>query len=103
MKTSKILLLLILSIFFVTERIHSFPVNPYINNVTPSQNAVSVNKSSNITIVFTHDMNPATITNANIKVFGYKTGLLPVTIDYNAASKTANINPNQDLKNRRKN
>ena len=98
MKTSKILLLLVLSIFFVTERILSFPVNPYINNVTPSQNAVSVNKSSNITIVFAQDMNPTTITNANIKVFGYQTGLLPVTIDYNVAVKTVNINPNQDLK-----
>ena len=98
MKTSKILLLLVLSIFFVTGRILSFPVNPYINNVTPSQNAVSVNKSSNITIVFTQDMNPTTISNANIKVFGFQTGFLPVTIDYNAAGKTANINPNQDLK-----
>jgi len=98
MKTSKILLLLVLSIFFVTGRILSFPVNPYINNVTPSQNAVSVNKSSNITIVFTQYMNPTTITNANIKVFGYQTGFLPVTIDYNAAGKTVNINPNQDLK-----
>jgi len=43
-------------------------------------------------------MNPATINNANIKVFGYQSGLLPVTIDYNVAGKTANINPNQDLK-----
>ncbi|HMQ70814.1 MAG TPA: Ig-like domain-containing protein, partial [Ignavibacteria bacterium] len=77
---------------------YSTPINQYINTVTPYQNAVSVNKASNITIVFTQDMNPATINNANIKVFGYQTGLLPVTIDYNAAGKTANINPNQDLK-----
>ncbi|MEZ4822339.1 MAG: Ig-like domain-containing protein [Ignavibacteria bacterium] len=81
-----------------TAMIYSSPINQYINTVTPSQNAVSVNKASNITIVFTQDMNPATINNANIKVFGYQTGLLPVTIDYNAAGKTANINPNQDLK-----
>ena len=76
----------------------STPINQYINTVTPPQNAVSLNKASNITIAFTQDMNPATINNANIKVFGYQTGLLPVTIDYNAAGKTANINPNQDLK-----
>ena len=88
---------IIVSIFCSTM-IYSTPINQYINTVSPSQNAVSVIKSSNITIVFTQDMNPATINNANIKVFGYQTGLLPVTVDYNVAGKTANINPNQDLK-----
>jgi len=73
-------------------------INPFINSVSPSMNAVSVNKSSNITIMFTQEMNAATVNGANIKVFGYQTGLLPVTIDYNTITKTANINPNQDLK-----
>lgn len=76
----------------------SNPINPFINSVSPSMNAVSVNKSSNITIVFNQEMNAATVNGANIKVFGYQTGLLPVTIDYNPKTKTANINPNQDFK-----
>ena len=98
MKYLNTLLLSVSLLFFVSENIYSTPINQYINTVSPTQNAVSVIKSSNITIVFTQDINPATINNVNIKVFGYQTGLLPVTIDYNVAGKTANINPNQDLK-----
>ena len=98
MKYIILLLLTVSLLFFVPEKSYSTHINQYISSVSPSQNAVSVNKSSNIAITFTQDMNPATINNANIKVFGYQTGLLPVTIDYNAAGKTANINPNQDLK-----
>lgn len=98
MKCLNIILLSVSILFFFTEKNYSTTINQYINTVAPLQNAVSVNKSSNISIVFTQDMNPATINNSNIKVFGYQTGLLPVTIDYNEAGKTAYINPNQDLK-----
>lgn len=89
----------LLNIFIISyNSVLSNPINPYISSVSPSMNAVSVNKSSNITIIFTQDINASTINGANIKVFGYMTGLLPVTIDYNPISKTANINPNQDFK-----
>jgi hypothetical protein len=44
------------------------------------------------------DMNPGTITNTNIKVFGFQTGLLQVAVEYNVAGRTAVINPNHDLK-----
>lgn len=98
MKCLNIILLSVSILFFFTEKNYSTTINQYINTVAPLQNAVSVNKSSNISIVFTQDMNPATINNSNIKVFGYQTGLLPVTIDYYEAGKTAYINPNQDLK-----
>ncbi|MDQ3021950.1 MAG: FG-GAP-like repeat-containing protein [Bacteroidota bacterium] len=76
----------------------SLPINQFINTVAPQMNANSVNKSSNITIVFTQDMNASLVNGTNIKVFGYQTGLLPVTIDYNSMTKTANINPNVDFK-----
>ncbi len=89
---------MILVLFVFQPQIKATPINSFINNVSPSMNAVSVNRSSNITIVFTQDMNASTINGANIKVFGYMTGLLPVTIDYNPVSKTLNINPNQDFK-----
>ena len=98
MKNLLLIFAIIIGCIFKTSMIYSTPINQYINTVSPPQNAVSVIKSSNITIVFTQDMNPATINNVNIKVFGYQTGLLPVTIDYNVGGKTANINPNQDLK-----
>ncbi|HMR41456.1 MAG TPA: Ig-like domain-containing protein, partial [Ignavibacteria bacterium] len=98
MKNLFLKLAILIACFLNAAIIYSTPINQYISSVTPTQNAVSVNKSSNITIVFTQDMNPATINNANIMVFGYQTGLLPVTIDYNQVNKTANINPNQELK-----
>ena len=87
MKNQYLIFAIIIVSIFSSSIIYSTPINQYINTVSPSQNAVSVIKSSNITIVFTNDMNPATINNANIKVFGYQTGLLPLTIDYNAAEK----------------
>ena len=98
MKNQLLIFAVIIVCIFNSSMIFSSPINQYINTVSPSQNAVSVIKSSNITIFFTQDMYPATINNTNIKVFGYQSGLLPVTIDYNVAGKTANINPNQDLK-----
>ncbi len=89
---------LIYTSFFSHNMLLANPINPYINSVSPAMNSVSVNRSSNIKIVFTQEMNSATVNGANIKVFGYQTGLLPVTIDYDPTTKTANINPNQDLK-----
>ena len=94
----KYFFLIYISFISYNNKVLSNPVNPYISSVSPSMNAVSVIKSSNISIIFTQDMNASTINGANIKVFGYQTGLLPVTIDYNPISKTANINPNQDFK-----
>ncbi|MEO8666773.1 MAG: FG-GAP-like repeat-containing protein, partial [Ignavibacteria bacterium] len=76
----------------------SNPINAYIDNVSPTMNANSANKSSNITIVFTQEINPATINPANIKVFGYQTGLKSIVVDYNPATKTATLNPNLDFK-----
>ncbi|MBP9192468.1 MAG: VCBS repeat-containing protein [Ignavibacteria bacterium] len=98
MKNQYIIFAIIIVCILNSSMIYSTPINQYINTITPSQNAISVIKSSNITIVFTQDMNPASVNNSNIKVFGYQTGLLPVTIDYNPVNKTANIIPNQDLK-----
>jgi hypothetical protein len=98
MKTIFNFLSILLFSLILFNKVSANPLNLFISSVSPSMNAVSVNKSSNITIIFTQDMNAASVNGANIKVFGYMTGLLPVTIDYNPISKTANINPNQDFK-----
>ena len=74
------------------------PINSFINNVSPAQNAINAGKSSDITIVFVQNMNAATITNSTIRVFGLQTGVMPVTISYNDGTKTATINPNNDFK-----
>lgn len=66
--------------------------------LTPNQNAINVNKSSDITVVFTQDMNASTINSNNIKVYGSQTGFKNCAISYNASQKKATINPNNDFK-----
>jgi hypothetical protein len=69
-----------------------------ITNIFPLQNAINVNKSSDITVEFGQEMNASTINSSNIKVFGFETGLLSTSISYNPGSKTATINPNINFK-----
>ncbi|MEO8665723.1 MAG: FG-GAP-like repeat-containing protein [Ignavibacteria bacterium] len=92
------LTMLLLISFSFCKGILAVPINAYINNVTPSMNAVSASKYTNINIVFTQPMDPSTINNANIKVFGYQTGLLTINISYNSITKIATLDPDQDLK-----
>ncbi|HMS33594.1 MAG TPA: Ig-like domain-containing protein [Ignavibacteria bacterium] len=98
MKKFSIFFAVIIYITAFQNQLPAIQINEFINSVSPRMNAVSVIRSSNITIFFAQDMNASTVNGAGIKVFGYQTGLLPVTIDYNSSTKTANINPNQDLK-----
>jgi len=92
-------IVILLSITFsFSKDVLSLPINPYIENVSPPMNANSVNKSSDIVIAFTQEMNPSTIANTNIKVFGYQTGLKEITVSYNPVLKTATLNPNLDFK-----
>ncbi|MEO8664332.1 MAG: FG-GAP-like repeat-containing protein [Ignavibacteria bacterium] len=76
----------------------SAPINTYIDNVIPKQNEVSANRSENITIRFTQNMDASTLNNSNIKVFGMMTGLLQISIVYNPAARTMTINPVKDFK-----
>ncbi len=71
---------------------------PVTTNVSPHQNEINVNKSSDITATFDQDMNASTINSSNIKVFGLQSGLLSSSVSYNAGTRTATINPNSDFK-----
>ncbi|MEO8209296.1 MAG: FG-GAP-like repeat-containing protein [bacterium] len=72
--------------------------SPKIVSVTPLQNAINVNKFSNIVTTFSTDINSSTLNSSNIKVYGSQTGSMNCAISYNAAQKTATINPNTDFK-----
>jgi len=93
---SKIIISIIILLAFKNS--NSTPINTYIDNVNPPMNAVSVNRNSDVTVVFTQPMNAATMNTPNIKVFGYLRGLLDVTVSYEQATKTLTINPNQEMK-----
>ncbi|MDZ4712625.1 MAG: FG-GAP-like repeat-containing protein [bacterium] len=83
---------------FVFKISYSTPINIFIDNVNPPMNAVSVNRNSDISVVFTQPMNAATMNTSNIKVFGYLRGLLDVAVSYEQATKTLTINPNEEMK-----
>ncbi|MBS1517772.1 MAG: VCBS repeat-containing protein [Bacteroidetes bacterium] len=77
----------------------SSPINPYINSVSPPMNSNIVLKSSDIVITFMQDMNGSLMTDENIKLFGYQTGLMTASLDYNSVTKTLTINPVNNFKN----
>ncbi|MEO7356852.1 MAG: FG-GAP-like repeat-containing protein [Ignavibacteria bacterium] len=95
MKVVKLSLLIVL---FFGNISFSASINSFIENVTPSMNAVSVFKYANIKFLFVQDMNAASINNSNIKVFGYQSGLLEVSISYNPLNRTLTIDPANDFK-----
>ena len=99
MKNPTILILILIITFVCSLPLKSDPINQFINTVSPPMNANSVIKSSDIVITFVQLMNGSTMTDANIKVFGYQTGLMTASLDYNSVSNTLTINPINEFKN----
>ncbi|MDZ4712312.1 MAG: Ig-like domain-containing protein [bacterium] len=85
-------------LFCIGENSYALSLNQFIDNTNPPLNAVSVDRHSDIKIVFNQSLNPATINTGNIKVFGYFRGLLPVNVSYEQATKTLTIDPNAEMK-----
>ena len=95
-ESNLILQILFIIIFYIS--VCSSAYSAFIDNVFPLQNALNISKTSDITVVFSQDMNISTITNSNIRVFGFESGLLSTSINYDAGSRTANIDPANDFK-----
>lgn len=74
------------------------PVNMFIQSVSPGMNSVSVNRSSDINIVFTQNMIASTLNSSNVIVNGVYTGVITLNINYNAALKTLTVDPLTDFK-----
>ncbi|MBK8984206.1 MAG: VCBS repeat-containing protein [Ignavibacteria bacterium] len=94
----KLILIFILT-FTSSLSLKSNPINQFINTVSPPMNSNSIIKSSDIVISFTQLMNGSLMTAENIKVFGYQTGLMTASLDYNSVSNTLTINPVNEFKN----
>jgi len=71
---------------------------PLVTNLSPLQNAINADKSSDITAEFNTDMDSSTINSSNIRVIGSQTGSMNCVISYDAVLKKATINPNNDFK-----
>jgi len=74
------------------------PVNMFIQSVSPGMNSVSVNRSSDINIVFTQNMIASTLNSSNVIVNGVYSGVISSNINYNAALKTLTVDPLIDFK-----
>ena len=99
MKNPNKLILIFILTFACSISLKSNPINQFINTVSPPMNANSVVKSSDIVITFAQLMNGTLMTAENIKVFGYQTGLMTASLDYNSVSNTLTINPVKEFKN----
>ncbi|MBK9334562.1 MAG: VCBS repeat-containing protein [Ignavibacteria bacterium] len=99
MKNPNKLILFFVLTFTCSLSLKSNPINQFINNVSPPMNANSVVKSSDIVITFAQLMNGSLMNAENIKVFGYQTGLMTASLDYNSVSNTLTINPVNEFKN----
>ena len=88
----------VLIIFLFISNLNAVPLSPFIISVSPGINTIHAGGSENIVISFTQDMNPATINNAGIKIYGFESGVLSSVAVYNAGSKTAIIDPGKNFK-----
>jgi len=76
----------------------SDPVNAFIQSVSPGMNSIGAEKSGNLIIVFTQNMDPSTINSESVKLTGSLTGKIDVSVSYNQIEKKAVIDPDIDFK-----
>ena len=73
-------------------------LNAFINSVSPGMHSVSVNRSSDINVVFTQNMDASTLTPANIKVNAKYSGVLPILINFSPENRSMRIDPQIEFK-----
>lgn len=70
---------------------------PHVLSLSPSQNDLAVPVTSNISVVFDYDIEPATLTNSTVLINARSTGLHQGTISYDIPTKTLTVNPFDDF------
>jgi len=71
--------------------------NPVVVSVSPVQNAVSIQKNSDIEVTFNCSISEASATSGSIKIYGSMNGIYTATYSFSDASKKLTINPNHDF------
>jgi len=80
------------TIFYVTG--YSNPIS----SVIPKSNSIDIPHDTNIEIVFNTDIEPSTVSDSTIMVYGHQSGLRTNNIIiYNSITKTLTIDPDQDF------
>ena len=70
---------------------------PTVTGVAPASGATSVSASANATATFSEAMSAASITTTNFELRGPGGTLVPAAVSYDAASRTATLNPTAAL------
>jgi len=65
--------------------------------ISPSDGATQIPLSANISVTFSHDVNPATLTPTSFYLTDSVGGPVTATISYDAATNTATLDPDSDL------
>ncbi len=73
--------------------------SPTVRSVSPTDGATGVSTSANVTATFNEAMDAATIDENTIELRDAADNVVPASISYNAASRTAILDPNEPLEN----
>jgi fibronectin type 3 domain-containing protein len=73
-------------------------VLPTVTAFTPSRNALSVEKNVNLTVTFSQDIDPTTLTNSTVCINGSVSGLHASTFNYDSGTRTVTITPTVSFK-----
>ncbi len=71
---------------------------PQVSLTSPARNELNVNYSSDVSAVFTVDMNKGTITPLSFKLVGHLTGYSSGTVSYDSAAKMVTLNPDNNFR-----
>jgi hypothetical protein len=72
---------------------------PSIKSTTPHGGASGVNPSADVSATFNEKMDPATINSANFELRDASNAVVPATVSYEAATRTATLDPDDPLEN----
>ncbi len=86
----------LVDVLFVTE-VGPDTTPPIVNSVTPANNAPAVSISANISAVFNEPLDQATVSGSTFELRDSTATLVPATVTYTNANRTATLDPDADL------
>jgi hypothetical protein len=72
---------------------------PTVTSTQPTNNATGVAPGANLTATFSEAIDPASITTSTVTLRDPSNNIVPAAVSYDAASRTATLNPNATLAN----
>lgn len=70
---------------------------PTVTSTSPANGAANVLTGTNVSVLFSEAMNPATISSATVTLRDEAQGLVPATVTYDVTSQTATLDPSSRL------